>query len=118
MNRQSFTDHMEKCALAAEASALAATVLASAAAELGKASPDVLPDGLTATAVNDQVHNLDVAAGMHNAAATTLLNVVSVWAGMRGDFGTASPSAKDRELATPANDNVADDKALARTVAD
>lgn len=113
MNRQSFTEHMEKCALAAEAQALAATELATAAGGLSKSPPE--GPSVSATAINDRVHNLDVAAGMHNAAATTLLNVVSLWAGMRGDFGAVSPSAKDRELATPANGEA---KAEERVLAD
>ena len=65
--------------------------------------------------VEDVQRGADVAAGMHNAAATTLLNVVSLWAGMRGDFGAVSPSAKDRELATPANGEA---KAEERVLAD
>ena len=66
MNRQSFTEHMEKCALAAEAQALAATELATAAGGLSTSPPE--GPSVSATAINDRVHTLDVAAGMHNAA--------------------------------------------------
>ena len=88
MNRQAYTDRMEACAQAAQDNARLVGELGKQAAELAKD-----PENTAAVA------SLDLAAGMVGASVSLLLQTLSHWAGMRGEFNTTPLTTKDRELA-------------------